>query len=104
MARRRGMTIDEAIEDMKKRREKAMEEAVTILESASMANSPVQTGALRRSITSEIVSDDNTTKAVVGSNLDYSGIVEYRTGFLEQTISDNIEEVKQRIGEVLRNG
>lgn len=100
----KGMTVDEAISDMRKRREKAVEEAIIMIEADAKLLSRVKTGNLRRSITHETHHDDSKSIGAVGSNVEYAAIEEYRTGFLSEATDINLERIRLKIAEVLKNG
>ncbi|MGF7184963.1 hypothetical protein GGQ84_001048 [Desulfitispora alkaliphila] len=101
---RKGLTVDQAIREMQNRRKKAVDEVTVMIEADAKLNSPVDTGDLRRSLTSQTNHTQTKSIGAVGTNLIYAPIVEYRTGFLEQTVDQNLSQIQRRIGEVLRNG
>ena len=101
---KKGMSYDEAIKDMQKRKEKAMKAAIMMIEADAKLTSPVLTGTLRRSLTHEIVENGDEMVGAVGTNVEYAGKVEYQYGFLEGAVDRNLENIRQRIAEVLRNG
>lgn len=101
---KKGMSYAEAIKDMQKRKERAMKEAMLMIEADAKLTSPVLTGTLRRSLTHEITQNGDELIGTVGTNLEYAGKVEYQYGFLEGAVDRNLENIRQRIAEVLRNG
>lgn len=97
----RKMTFSEAIADMKKRRELAMEEVCLIVEADAKLNCPVKTGALKRSITHAVESDESKTVGRVGSNVEYAYWAERHTPYLEPAVDQNRENIKRKIKEVM---
>lgn len=98
------MTTEQAIQDMQKRKRKAIEEAVAIVEAEAKLTSPVLSGTLRRSLSHEIVENGDEMVGAVGTNLEYAGVVEYQYGFLEDAVDNNLDKIRERIAEVLKNG
>lgn len=72
--------IDEIEKELGRNAEKIMGKACAIIEEDAKKNAPKDTGALRRSITSEIEKDNNSIRGVVFSNLEYAPYIEYGTG------------------------
>lgn len=95
--------FQKAIEDMRKKREKAIEEACLMIEADAKLLAPVDTGTLKRSITHYVESDDKKTKGSVGSNVEYAYWAERKQPYLEPAVDQNIEKIKRRIAEVLGN-
>jgi hypothetical protein len=95
------MTFKEAIEDMKKRREKTIEECCLMVEADAKLLSPVKTGTLRRSITHIVKSDDEKTEGDIGSSVEYAWFAEQKVPYLEPAVDQNLESIKRKIAEVL---
>lgn len=68
---------------------------ISITELANIQlNTPVKTGNLRRSISTEIEGEGSETKIVWGSNLIYAPKVEFEnTSYLRKTLRDNQYEI-----------
>lgn len=82
------------------------------IENYARNNAPVDTGALRNSITSEVLSSEHAV--VVGSNIEYAPYQELGTsrmdacnggqGFLRPAVEDNIAEFENMALNELQNG
>jgi len=93
--------FDKVIEDVKKRREKAITECVIMVEADAKLLCPIDTGTLKRSITHEVESDNKKTIGAVGSNVEYAYWAERNQPYLEPAVDQNLERIKQKIKEVL---
>lgn len=94
----------------------AIDRALSIVgfqaENYAKANAPVDTGALRNSITSQVLSGEKAVE--VGSNIEYAPYQELGTsrmnacndgqGFLRPAIENHMEEYKNIILNELQNG
>lgn len=60
--------------------EAGVQKAVSYVEAEAKKNCPVDTGALRRSIASDVSTSGKTVTGTVYTNLDYAPYVEYGTG------------------------
>ncbi len=90
-----------AIQDVARKRERAVEDVCLIVEADSKLNCPVKTGTLRRSITHEVKSDENKTMGSVGSNVEYAYWAERHTPYLEPAVDQNQQIIINKIKEVL---
>lgn len=95
------MTFAEAIADVKKRRELAMEEICTMVEADAKLLTPVLTGNLKRSYTHAIKSDDKKTQGSVGTTVEYAIYAERKKPHLEPAVDMNLQRIKQKITEVM---
>ncbi|WP_226087482.1 HK97 gp10 family phage protein [Mesobacillus sp. S13] len=66
----------EAIEDMKRKRERTAEEIAIFVEAEAKQRVAVKTGTLRREITHVTKHEDEVSTLKVGTNLDYAQAVE----------------------------
>lgn len=96
--------------------DEAINKALTIIglqvENYAKANAPVDTGALRNSITSQVLSGENAVE--IGSNIEYAPYQELSTskmpacnngrGFLRPAIEDHTAEFEGIILNELQNG
>jgi hypothetical protein len=96
--------FQKAIEEMRVRRQKAIEEACLLIEADAKMMCPVRTGTLKRSITHEVRTDDDKTEGAVGSNVEYAYWAERKRPYLEPAVDKNLEQIRRRIAEVLNNG
>lgn len=96
------MTIDEAIADVTNKRDKAMEEILLMVEADAKILSPVDTGTLRRSITHSQSETKDSVVGVVGSNVEYAYFAELHKPYLEPAVDQNIENIKRKISEVMK--
>lgn len=97
-------TIDEAKKEMREKAVKALQEGLLMIEADAKLLAPVKTGTLRRSITHQIVEEDNKIYGEVGSyGVEYAFIVENKIPYLEPAVDQNIEQIRRKIGEVLNS-
>ncbi|WML44087.1 HK97-gp10 family putative phage morphogenesis protein [Neobacillus sp. PS3-40] len=68
--------FQDAIEDMKRKRQQTLEEIATFVEAEAKQRAPVLTGDLRRKITHVTEHTDDVSRAKVGTNLEYAQAVE----------------------------
>ncbi|PLS04023.1 HK97-gp10 family putative phage morphogenesis protein [Neobacillus cucumis] len=68
--------FQDAIEDMKRKRQQTLEDIAIFVEAEAKQRAPVKTGDLRRRITHVTQHDDNINRAKVGTNLEYAPSVE----------------------------
>ena len=64
--------------------EKSMQKACAIVERAAKQKAPKDTGALRRSITSQVETDDGVVTGIVFTPLEYAPYVEFGTGLFAE--------------------
>lgn len=93
--------FDRVIKDMQKRRKRAVEEVVLMVEADSKMLCPVDTGTLRRSITHDVKSDDKKTQGSVGSSVEYAYWAERKKPYLEPAVDQNKENIIRKIKEVM---
>ena len=89
------------IQEVARKRERAVEEVCLIVEADSKLNCPVKTGTLKRSITHAVQSDENKTVGAVGSNVQYAYWTERHTPYLEPAVDQNQQIIINKIKEVL---
>lgn len=101
--------LDNNKELIKNASDEAINRALTIIglqvENYAKANAPVDTGALRNSITSQVLSGENAVE--IGSNIEYAPYQELSTskmpaanhgrGYLRPAITDHLAEYKDII-------
>ncbi|WP_407268962.1 HK97 gp10 family phage protein [Radiobacillus sp. PE A8.2] len=68
--------FQQAKEDMRKKRELTMETIIVFAEGESKLRAPVKTGHLRRSITHKTEHNENISRGVIGSNVEYDPVIE----------------------------
>lgn len=107
--------LDNNKELIKNASDEAINRALTIIglqvENYAKANAPVDTGALRNSITSQVLSDENAVE--IGSNIEYAPYQELGTsrmnacndgqGFLRPAIENHIAEFETIATNELKN-
>jgi hypothetical protein len=79
--------FDEAIAEMKRKREQTIEEIAVFVEAEAKQRVKVKTGELRRKITHVTEHGDEVSRAKVGSNLEYTQTLE--EGSSPHTIRSN---------------
>lgn len=94
-------TVKEAIDDIKKKQEKAMWEILFMVEADAKQLCPVRTGTLKRSITSAVETQNNKVIGAVGSNVEYAYWAERHTPYLEPAVDKNLENIRRKIKEVM---
>lgn len=95
----------EAKQQMKEKREQTIKKIAMFVEAESKLRAPVLTGHLRRSITHETESDEEVSKAFIGSNVEYAPVVEFGSiiknikaqSYLRPSIEENIGEIQDMI-------
>ncbi|WP_313757186.1 HK97 gp10 family phage protein [Tissierella sp.] len=98
----KGITIEEAKKQMHDKVLRAMKEVGMELEAEIKLVTPVDTGALRRSITNKTEDKGDTIETEVGSyGIEYAYIVDQRVPYLESTVDSNLENIRRKMGEVL---
>jgi HK97 gp10 family phage protein len=85
--------FDDAIEEMKRKRQQTMEVIATFVEAEAKLRAPVKTGDLRRRITHTTEHTDSKSTAKIGTNLEYAQAVEEGT---------NPHKIKRKDGKPLR--
>ena len=101
MAVRKVNNIKTIIKNLQKGVENSLEQVGVAGVANIQSNTPVDTGALKRSITFKKATQGKKYKVVFGSALDYSIIVEFKPsrvqGFFRNSLSDFRGEAKQTI-------
>lgn len=95
--------IDEELKNNMAKIEKAMEEILLMVEADAKMLSPVKTGTLRRSITHEQQTEGDKVHGAVGSNVEYAYWAELKRPYLQPAVDMNIENMRRKIAEVLKN-
>jgi hypothetical protein len=97
-----------AIQDVKKKREKVANDIAMLLERQTKLNTPVSTGHLRRSTSSEVEHDENKSDIFIGTNgVDYAPIVNEGSvvkninaqPYIKDSIQQSMEQMKSMIKE-----
>lgn len=108
--------LDNNTELVKNASDEAVNRALTIIglqvENYAKANAPVDTGALRNSITSQVLDGEHAVE--IGSAIEYAPYQELSTskmpacnggrGFLRPAIDDHMDEFRSIVENELRNG
>ena len=108
--------LDNNVDLVKNASDAAIKRALTIIgldcENYAKANAPVDTGALRNSITSVVLDDENAVE--IGSNIEYAPYQELGTsrmqacnegqGFLRPAINDHLRDFETIVKNELENG
>lgn len=102
MIKRTGKSNQEHMNDLKKGIMKAMEESVVMVQSDAQLNVGVDTGRLRSSLTHDVVDKGDKIQGQVGSNVEYAPHHALHNSYLENAIDSNVEQIKRRIGDVLK--
>lgn len=95
--------VDDAINKERKRRDNAIKKAAIFAEAEAKLRSPVDTGQLRRSISHETESNENESKARIGTNTEYAIWVELGSSktkaqpFLRPSIEENLDKLREII-------
>ena len=96
------------IQKMRERREKTIREIAVFVGAEAKLRTPVKTGHLRRSISHEIQSDENTSKAYIGTNVEYAPYVEFGVASknipAQPYLRPAIEENRDKIRDMIREG
>lgn len=92
-----------AIQDIRARRKRAVEEVCLIVEADAKQLCPVDTGTLKRSITHKVKDEENKTLGAVGSNVEYAYWAERHTPYLEPAVDQNQQVIINRIEEVFQS-
>lgn len=95
--------IDEALKNNLTKMEKAMEEILLMVEADAKMLSPVRTGTLRRSITHQQRTEGDKVFGAVGSTIEYAYFAELKKPYLEPAVDMNLENMRRKIAEVLKN-
>lgn len=100
--------FQEEIEKMKQRRERTIQQIAVFVEAEAKLRTPVKTGHLRRSISHETQSDENTSKAYIGTNVEYAPYVEFGVASknipAQPYLRPAIEENRDKIRDMIREG
>ena len=100
--------FQEEIEKMKQRRERTIQQIAVFVEAEAKLRAPVKTGHLRRSISHETQSDENTSKAYIGTNVEYAPYVEFGVASknipAQPYLRPAIEENRDKIRDMIREG
>lgn len=100
--------FQEEIEKMKQRRERTIKQIAVFVDAEAKLRAPVSTGNLRRSITHETQSDENTSKAYIGTNVEYAPYVEFGVASknipAQPYLRPAIEENRDKIRDMIREG
>jgi hypothetical protein len=94
--------FQKVISDVQKKREKAIKEAVIMIEADAKLLAPVDTGTLKRSITHEVKSDVKKTTGSVGTNVEYAYWADRDQPYLSASVDKNQEAIKRKMEEVLK--
>lgn len=70
----------EVITAMRQKVEKALEECGLVAEGYAKLNAPVDTGALRNSISHKVVEEEKEIACYIGTNMEYAPYIEFGTG------------------------
>lgn len=95
----------EAKKLMQQKREETIKQIGMFIEAESKLRAPVKTGHLRRSITHETESDEEVSKAWIGSNVEYGAVQEFGSvtknipaqPHIRPAIEENIGEIQDII-------
>ncbi|MDU7337944.1 MAG: HK97 gp10 family phage protein [Clostridium sp.] len=79
-----------------------MQESMFMIEADTKQLCPVDTGTLKRSYTSDAVIDGDNIIGTVGTNVEYAPFVDWKKPHLTAAVDQNMESVKQKIANALR--
>lgn len=91
---------DKFVKDFKEQAKKAMQESMFMIQADAQLNTPVRTGTLRRSITNEVIEDDDKITGVVGTAVEYAPFAELKKNFLQDAIDKNLPELQKKFEEL----
>lgn len=109
--------FQQAIKEMKKKREKVIKEIAVQVEGEAKVRTPVGQynngrvgGNLRRSISHDTKTDDQQSTAIIGTNVEYAPYVEFGVvsknipaqPYLRPAIDQNLDEIKEIIDKGLK--
>lgn len=100
----------QAINEIKKKREKVIKEIAVFVEGEAKIRTPVDTGHLRRSISHKTKTDEQQSTATIGTNVEYAAAVEYGVvsknipaqPYLRPAIDENLGDIKDIINKGLK--
>lgn len=99
---KKGISVEQAKKDMHDKAVKALEEGLMIIQADAMLKVGVDTGTLRRSLTHQIEDKGNILHGEVGSyGVDYAYFHALQNDYLESSLDENIESIRNKIKEVL---
>lgn len=96
--------FDAEIERVKQAGLKAMREGMLAIEADTKLLTPVKTGTLKRSYTSDAEIDGDNIIGAVGTNVEYAYWADQKQPHLTQAVDQNMEKVKQKIADALKSG
>lgn len=96
--------FDKAIEKAMANGAKAMEESMFMIEASTKQLSPVRSGTLRRSYTSSVKVDGDNIVGVVGTPVEYAVWADIRKPHLTKAVDQNMEAIKRKFADVLKDG
>lgn len=80
----------------------AMQDSMFMIEADTKQLTPVKTGTLKRSYTSEAAIEGDNIIGTVGSNVEYAFWADQKQPHLTAAVDQNMERVKQKIADTLR--
>ena len=99
MIKRVGKSAEEHAQELQVRLLKGLEKGVKAIESDAKVRVGVDTGNLRRSITSDVVMRGNSIVGKVGSNVEYAFFHSLMNPYLTGAVDSNLEFVKNCLKE-----
>jgi hypothetical protein len=82
----------------------AMKESMFMIEADTKQLSPVKTGTLKRSYVSDAFIKDDVITGVVGTPVEYAPYADWRKPHLTLAVDQNMEKVKRKISDALKEG
>lgn len=102
--KREGKSPDEHYQDAHKKLLKAMEESMKMVEADAKLKVGVDTGTLRRSITSKVEDKGDKIEGEAGSyGVEYAFYHSLQNDYLESSLDENLEQIRRKIGDVLND-
>lgn len=98
------MTFQEAIEDVHKRMNLAMETAVTMISADTKLLCPVDSGTLKRSYIHDVQVDESnsyTVTGAVGTNVEYAPFVDKKKPHLSKAVDMNKKRIEDEFEKIL---
>ena len=98
----KGISIDEAKQQMHDKALKAMKESVLLIEADAKLLVGVDTGHLRRNITHQVEDKGEKIEGQVGTtNVEYAFFHALQNPYLENAVDMNLEQIRRKMKEVL---
>ncbi|HHV26003.1 MAG TPA: HK97 gp10 family phage protein [Tissierellia bacterium] len=103
MVKRVGKSPDEHYQETHGKLVKSLEEGMKMVEADAKLRVGVDTGTLRRSITSKVEDKGDKIQGEAGSyGVEYAFFHALQNDYLESSLDDNLEAIRRKIGDALK--